>query len=181
MLLLAVTLPVQAVVAATVATRMGRPVLFRQERTGLGGQRFTLLKFRTMRDGTGVDGERLTGLGRFLRRTSLDELPSLANVVRGDLSLVGPRPLLPEYLPLYDPVQSRRHEVRPGITGLAQVSGRNLLSWDEQFRLDVDYVDRVSAGLDAWILLRTVGKVLGQEGIAAPGEQTRQRFTGSQR
>lgn len=178
LLLLMLSLPVQAGVAAAVVLRMGRPILFRQTRIGLQGRSFTLLKFRSMRDGTDGDGDRLTAFGRLLRSTSLDELPSLVNVVRGDLSLVGPRPLLPEYLPLYDPVQARRHEVRPGITGLAQVSGRNLLSWAEQFRLDVDYVDRISPGLDAWILLRTVGKVLGQEGITAPGEQSRQRFTG---
>lgn len=178
LLLLAISLPLQAGVATAVALRMGRPILFRQQRIGLQGRSFTLLKFRTMSEGTDADGERLTALGRLLRRTSLDELPSLVNVVCGDLSLVGPRPLLPEYLPLYDSVQARRHEVRPGITGLAQVSGRNLLSWAEQFRLDVDYVDRLSPGLDAWILFRTVGKVLGQEGITAPGEQSRQRFTG---
>nr|WP_300144130.1 sugar transferase [Propionicimonas sp.] len=179
--LLAVSLPVQAAVAVAVAVDLGRPVLFRQVRTGLRGESFTLLKFRTMRPGSAEDGQRLTGVGRFLRRTSLDELPSLVNVVRGELSLVGPRPLLPEYLPLYDAEQRRRHDVRPGITGLAQVSGRNLLSWQDQFRLDVRYVDTMSARLDAWILLRTIGKVFVQEGIAAAGEPTRSKFTGSGR
>jgi lipopolysaccharide/colanic/teichoic acid biosynthesis glycosyltransferase len=179
--LLAVSLPVQVMVAVAVALDLGRPVLFRQVRTGLHGEPFTLLKFRSMRAGSGNDGQRLTGVGRFLRRTSLDELPSLVNVVRGELSLVGPRPLLPEYLPLYDAEQRRRHEVRPGITGLAQVSGRNLLSWADQFRLDVRYVDTMSARLDAWILLRTIGKVFAQEGIAAAGEHTRAKFTGTER
>jgi lipopolysaccharide/colanic/teichoic acid biosynthesis glycosyltransferase len=179
--LLAVSLPVQVVVAVAVALDVGRPVLFRQVRTGLHGEPFTLLKFRSMRTGRGDDGQRLTGVGRFLRRTSLDELPSLVNVVRGELSLVGPRPLLPEYLPLYDTEQRRRHDVRPGVTGLAQVSGRNLLSWADQFRLDVRYVDTMSARLDAWILLRTIGKVFAQEGIAAAGEPTRAKFTGTDR
>jgi lipopolysaccharide/colanic/teichoic acid biosynthesis glycosyltransferase len=179
--LLAVSLPVQVIVAVAVALDLGRPVLFRQVRTGLHGEPFTLLKFRSMRAGSGNDGQRLTGVGRFLRRTSLDELPSLVNVVRGELSLVGPRPLLPEYLPLYDAEQRRRHEVRPGITGLAQVSGRNLLSWADQFRLDVRYVDTMSARLDAWILLRTIGKVFAQEGIAAAGQHTRAKFTGTER
>jgi lipopolysaccharide/colanic/teichoic acid biosynthesis glycosyltransferase len=179
--LLAVSLPVQVMVAVAVALDLGRPVLFRQVRTGLHGEPFTLLKFRSMRAGSGNDGQRLTGVGRFLRRTSLDELPSLVNVVRGELSLVGPRPLLPEYLPLYDAEQRRRHEVRPGITGLAQVSGRNLLSWADQFRLDVRYVDTMSARLDAWILLRTIGKVFAQEGIAAAGQHTRAKFTGTER
>lgn len=176
--LLVLTMPVQAAVAACVATTMGRPILFRQQRTGAGGREFELIKFRSMLAGDAPDGERLTPMGRFLRRTSLDELPSLLNVVRGELSLVGPRPLLPEYLPLYDSQQRRRHEVRPGITGLAQVSGRNLLSWEEQFRLDVEYVDTMSASMDAGILLRTVVKVWRQEGIAAAGDATRSRFTG---
>ncbi len=178
LVLLVISLPVQAVVALSVAVTMGLPVLFAQERTGLNGRPFVLLKFRSMRPGGGADGVRLTRLGQFLRRTSLDELPSLLNVVRGELSLVGPRPLLPEYLPLYDATQRRRHEVRPGITGLAQVSGRNLLSWEEQFRLDVQYVDGMSARLDAWIVWRTVGKVLTQHGISAVGEPTRARFAG---
>jgi lipopolysaccharide/colanic/teichoic acid biosynthesis glycosyltransferase len=179
--LLAVSLPVQVIVAVAVAIGLGRPVLFRQVRTGWYGQPFTLLKFRSMRLGGDDDGQRLTPVGRFLRRTSLDELPSLVNVVRGELSLVGPRPLLPEYLPLYDAEQRRRHEVRPGITGLAQVSGRNLLSWADQLRLDVRYVDTMSAQLDAWILLRTISKVFAQEGIAADGEHTRAKFTGTER
>lgn len=177
---LAVTLPVQVVTAVAVLGCMGRPVIFRQVRTGLGGAEFTLYKFRTMRDAPGEDADRLTRLGRLLRRTSLDELPSLVNVVRGDMSLIGPRPLLPEYLPLYTAEQFRRHEVRPGMSGLAQVSGRNLLMWENQFDLDVEYVDTWSVGLDLRILWLTVVKVLRQEGITAAGEATRGRFTGRQ-
>jgi lipopolysaccharide/colanic/teichoic acid biosynthesis glycosyltransferase len=176
---LVVTLPIQAITAAAVLASLGRPVIFRQRRTGLGGAEFTLYKFRTMRDAPGEDADRLTRVGRLLRRTSLDELPSLLNVVRGDMSLVGPRPLLPEYLRLYSAEQFRRHEVRPGMSGLAQVSGRNLLIWETQFDLDVEYVDTWSLGLDLRILWLTLVKVLGQEGITAPGEATRGRFTGS--
>jgi lipopolysaccharide/colanic/teichoic acid biosynthesis glycosyltransferase len=152
--------------ALLVRCKLGRPVLFRQIRPGLGGKPFQMVKFRSMTDARGPDGallpdvERLPPFGRFLRASSLDELPELWNVLRGDMSLVGPRPLLMEYLPLYSTEQSRRHEVRPGITGLAQVSGRNTLTWDQKFALDVQYVDRVSASLDIQILFATVKKVL---------------------
>ena len=181
---LVVTAPVQAVVAAVVAADLGRPVLFRQPRPGKNGEVFELVKFRTMRnpDHSHVtDAERLTRLGRFLRATSLDELPTFWNVLKGDMSLVGPRPLLVDYLPRYSPEQARRHEVRPGITGLAQVSGRNNLSWEEKFALDVEYVDKHSLALDVRILCVTVAKVLQRHGIAAPGEVTMSQFTGAGR
>ena len=177
--------PVLAVLALLVRTRLGSPVLFRQARPGRDGRIFAMWKFRTMtdaRDAVGVlrpDAERLTAFGRWLRATSLDELPELWNVIRGDMSLVGPRPLLVEYLPLYSPEQARRHEVRPGITGWAQINGRNALSWEEKFRLDVWYVDHCSFLLDLRILVRTVAKVFVREGIAAAGEATMPRFTGT--
>lgn len=182
--LLVVTLPVQGVVAAMVALKLGRPVVFRQQRPGLHGKPFTLCKFRTMLPvdparGLVDDASRMTGLGRFLRSTSLDELPTLWNVVRGDMSLVGPRPLLVRYLERYSPEQARRHEVRPGLTGLAQVSGRNSLSWEEKFRLDVEYVDRRSLGLDLRILRDTVRAVLRRDGISAAGDATMPEFLGS--
>lgn len=164
---------------------MGSPVVFRQTRPGLRGEPFTIYKFRTMRDVAGVNGtvlpdaDRLTRLGRALRTTSLDELPELWNVLRGDMSLVGPRPLLLEHLPLYTPEQARRHEVRPGITGLAQVSGRNRLGWAERFALDVRYVDDRSLALDARILARTLVVALRGRGIAAQGHATMARFEGS--
>jgi lipopolysaccharide/colanic/teichoic acid biosynthesis glycosyltransferase/glycosyltransferase involved in cell wall biosynthesis len=176
-------LPMLAIAAAVAAT-MGRPVLFRQRRAGLRGEPFTLLKFRTMRDAFGPDGrplpdeERLTHFGLFLRRTSLDELPQLWNVLRGDLSLVGPRPLLLDYLPLYSEHQARRHEVRPGLTGLAQIRGRNSLTWEQRFDLDVWYVDHQSLGLDLRILMQTVLKVLRQEGISGQGSSTMLPFRG---
>ncbi len=176
---LVVLSPVIAVVAIAVALLLGRPVFFRQERPGLGGQSFELIKFRTMRTGPGSDAERLTSLGRFLRSTSLDELPELWNVLKGDMSLVGPRPLLPQYLELYSERQARRHEVRPGVTGLAQVSGRNAVDWDQRFELDVQYVEQASIGLDLRILGRTVSSVVRREGIAADGEATMEPFTGS--
>lgn len=172
------------VVAATVRARLGSPVLFVQTRPGLHGKPFRMFKFRTMlerRDARGEplgDAERLTPIGRFLRDTSLDEIPELWNVLLGDMSLVGPRPLLMEYLPLYSPHQARRHEVRPGITGLAQINGRNLLSWEERFALDVWYVENQSILLDLRILLRTVARVIAREGISARGEATMPRFTG---
>jgi len=171
--LLVLTAPLLVVVAAAVAVTMGRPVFFRQVRPGRGGVPFRLVKFRTMRvvEGAGpeTDAARLTRTGRWLRATSLDELPTLWNVLRGDMSLVGPRPLLLEYLDRYTPRQARRHEVRPGITGLAQVNGRNAVSWEERLRLDVDYVDQVSLRLDLAILARTVRTVLRREGISAEG------------
>jgi lipopolysaccharide/colanic/teichoic acid biosynthesis glycosyltransferase len=180
---LVATAPVQAAVAVAVAVRLGRPVLFRQRRPGLHGEPFTILKFRTMRPvdvGAGHvdDASRLTALGRFLRATSLDELPTLLNVLRGDMSLVGPRPLLMAYVPRYSPAQARRHEVRPGLTGLAQVSGRNAVGWDERLALDVEYVDTRTMRLDLAILLRTVRAVLRREGITAVGEATMTEFLG---
>ena len=168
-----------AVIALAIRVRMGAPVLFRQARPGRHGELFELVKFRTMRSGEGGDAERLTSLGRWLRATSLDELPELWNVLKGDMSLVGPRPLLVEYLPLYSPHQARRHEVRPGITGLAQVAGRNLVDWDERFDLDVRYVDERSLGLDLRIIGQTVRAVLRREGISAEGEATMAPFQGS--
>jgi lipopolysaccharide/colanic/teichoic acid biosynthesis glycosyltransferase len=170
--------PAILAVAAAVRLRLGSPVLFRQERTGRGGRSFTILKFRTMLDGAGSDAERLTSFGRFLRSTSLDELPQLWNVLRGDMSLVGPRPLLPEYLGRYTPRQARRHEVRPGITGWNAVNGRNSMTWDEQFELDVWYVENRSFWLDLRILGLTVVEVVRRTGIAQPGEATRERFGG---
>lgn len=168
--------------ALVVRFNMGSPILFRQSRPGLHGRSFDLYKFRSMRDpivGGTSDGERLTSFGRWLRATSLDELPELWNVLRGDMSLVGPRPLLPEYLPLYSARQARRHEVRPGITGWAQVNGRNALSWEERFELDVWYVEHRTLWLDIKILALTVGAVLTRRGINAAGEATMTKFTGS--
>lgn len=176
--------PVILIVALLVRVRLGRPVLFRQERSGLGGRPFEMLKFRTMLDGRTADGaelpdaERLTPFGRGLRATSLDELPELWNVLRGDMSLVGPRPLLMEYLPLYSPRQARRHEVRPGITGHAQVNGRNTVGWDERLEMDVWYVDHRSLALDLRILVKTVANVLRRRGICAHGHATMPKFTG---
>jgi lipopolysaccharide/colanic/teichoic acid biosynthesis glycosyltransferase len=164
--------------------KLGSPVLFKQFRPGLHGQPFEMVKFRTMTDERGPDdallsdAQRLTSLGRFLRSSSLDELPELWNVLRGEMSLVGPRPLLMEYLPLYTPEQARRHEVRPGITGWAQVNGRNAISWADKFALDVWYVDHQSLWLDLRILWLTVRKVLVRDGISAAGEPTMPRFEG---
>jgi sugar transferase EpsL len=183
--LLVLLSPALAVVAALVAVGMGRPVLFRQQRPGLHGKSFTILKFRTMVDATDGEGnqlpdeQRITRLGRFLRRTSLDELPELLNVLRGDMSLVGPRPLLTEYLPLYSQEQMRRHDVRPGITGWSQVNGRNALTWDEKLALDVWYVDHRSLRLDLRILQMTIGQVVKGEGIAHPGVATMEPFQGA--
>jgi lipopolysaccharide/colanic/teichoic acid biosynthesis glycosyltransferase len=166
--------------------KLGGPVLFRQVRAGLHGRPFKMVKFRTMTDERGPDGQllpdavRLTPFGRWLRATSLDELPELWNVLKGDMSLVGPRPLLMEYLLLYTPEQARRHEVRPGITGWAQINGRNAISWEAKFKLDVWYVDSRSLWLDIKILRLTVKKVLVRDGISAAGEATMPRFTGSQ-
>lgn len=177
--------PVLAIVALQINRKMGSPVLFRQIRPGLNGKPFEMIKFRTMKDavdGQGnplPDSERLTPFGQFLRSSSLDELPELWNVLKGDMSLVGPRPLLMEYLPLYTPEQYRRHEVRPGVTGWAQINGRNALSWEEKFRLDVWYVDNRSLWLDIKILFLTVKKVVVRDGISADGEATMPKFTGS--
>lgn len=168
-----------------VRRKLGRPMFFRQMRPGLHGQPFQMVKFRTMTDTCGPDGQllpdadRLTPFGRFLRASSLDELPELWNVLKGDMSLVGPRPLLMEYLPRYSVEQARRHEVRPGITGWAQVNGRNALSWEEKFKLDVWYVDHRSLWLDIKILWLTVRKVLVREGISGDGHATMSEFKGS--
>jgi lipopolysaccharide/colanic/teichoic acid biosynthesis glycosyltransferase len=181
---LVATLPVQAVVALLVRLRLGRPVLFKQQRPGLHGEPFEMVKFRTMLNPDPAadlitDEQRLTSLGRLLRASSLDELPSLWNIVRGDMSLVGPRPLLMRYLPRYTAEQARRHEVRPGLTGLAQVSGRNALTWEQKFELDVEYVDRHTVLGDLRILAATVGKVLRRDGIAAEDSATMTEFMGS--
>ncbi len=182
--LLVLALPL-LVIAILVRLKLGAPVLFRQDRPGFRGQIFSMMKFRTMtdqRDSQGLlmpDSERLTPFGLALRRTSLDELPEFWNVLRGEMSLVGPRPLLVEYLPLYSQEQARRHDVRPGITGWSQVNGRNDQDWSIQLAQDVWYVDHRSLGLDFRILLRTVGKVLRAEGITQSGQATRSRFTGT--
>ncbi len=176
------SLPVQAAVAVAIRRSMGSPVLFRQQRPGKEGVVFELVKFRTMRhpDGDHVtDAERLTPLGRWLRSTSLDELPTLWNVLKGDMSLVGPRPLLVEYLPLYSSEQARRHEVRPGVTGLAQISGRNALSWEDKFALDVEYVGRRCTSMDLRILVLTLREVARREGISGIGTATMTPFTGT--
>lgn len=178
--------PVLLIVYVLVSVNLGSPALFRQQRPGLHGQPFMMIKFRTMLDALDADGNplpddvRLTRFGRLLRATSLDELPELWNVLKGDMSLVGPRPLLMEYLPLYSAEQARRHEVRPGITGWAQVNGRNALSWPQKFALDVWYVDNRSLLLDIRILLLTVKKVFVREGISAEGQATASRFTGEE-
>ncbi len=178
-LALLIAAPIMLVVAICIRLTMGKPILFRQRRPGLHGAPFTLFKFRTMRDSAGSDGERITTVGAFLRRTSLDELPELWNVIRGDMSLVGPRPLLMQYLTRYSPEQMRRHEVLPGITGMAQVNGRNALSWDERLALDVWYVDHRSIWLDFKILLRTVRIILGRRGIGHQGHATMPEFMGT--
>lgn len=180
-----VTLPLMLFGALVVLLGMGAPIFFSQVRPGYRGIPFKVYKFRTMRDALGADGQplpdavRLTRWGQWLRRTSIDELPQLFNVLKGDMSLVGPRPLLMEYLPLYSAEQMRRHEVQPGITGWAQVNGRNVQSWDERFRLDIWYVDHRSFWLDLKILWLTVRKVLAREGVSAAGEATMHKFTGN--
>lgn len=176
--------PVIVFVAWKVSRKLGSPVLFRQVRPGRNGKPFEMVKFRTMKDAvdsTGnplPDADRMTPFGSFLRSSSLDELPELWNVLKGDMSLVGPRPLLMEYLPLYSTEQYRRHDTRPGVTGWAQVNGRNSLSWEEKFKLDVWYVDNRTLILDVKILLMTVRKVLKRDGISADGEVTMSKFTG---
>lgn len=184
-LLLVGLAPVLVFVACLVRWKLGRPVLFRQTRPGKNAEPFVMLKFRTMldaRDGNGdplPDNIRLTPFGRFLRSTSLDELPELFNVLKGEMSLVGPRPLLMHYVPLYSSTQMRRHEAKPGITGWAQVNGRNALSWDDKFKLDVWYVDNRSFWLDLKIIAMTVDRVLRRSGISAEGEATSQPFMGN--
>lgn len=179
--------PVLLILCVLVRIKLGSPVFFRQQRPGLHGKPFMMIKFRTMLDACDGQGNplpddvRLTRFGRMLRATSLDELPELWNVLKGDMSLVGPRPLLMDYLPLYSPEQARRHEVRPGITGWAQINGRNALSWPDKFALDVWYVDHRTLLLDIRILLLTVRKVFVREGISAEGHATTTRFTGEDR
>jgi sugar transferase EpsL len=179
--------PVLLVLAVLVRIRLGTPILFSQIRPGLGGRPFRMYKFRTMTDARDAEGNllpdhvRLTPLGKFLRSSSLDELPELWNVLKGDMSLVGPRPLLMEYLPLYNQRQNRRHEVRPGITGWAQVNGRNAIGWDQKFELDVWYVENQSFWLDLKILFLTVWKVIRRDGISAAGEATMPKFTGTEK
>jgi len=176
--------PVIAIVAWQVRRKLGSPLFFRQVRPGLNGRPFEMIKFRTMRDAADAagnplaDSERMTSFGKFLRSSSLDELPELWNVLKGEMSLVGPRPLLMEYLPLYSPEQYRRHEVRPGVTGWAQVNGRNALSWDEKFTLDVWYVDNRSFWLDLKIIFLTIKTVVVRDGISADGDVTMPKFTG---
>lgn len=180
-------LPVMTVLGLLISFTIGRPVLFRQQRTGLHGRPFTLLKFRTMTDARDAqgnllpDGDRLTRLGRFLRRTSLDELPTFINVVKGEMSLVGPRPLITVYLDRYSPEQMRRHEVKPGITGWNQINGRNAITWEQKLALDVWYVDNGSLLLDIKILAITVWKVLTGQGVAAPGNATMPEFMGTRK
>lgn len=181
---LALTGPAMAVAAVAVRVSMGAPVFFRQERPGLGGRPFRLWKFRTMSDARGPDGQllpdeqRLTAVGQFIRSTSLDELPQLLNVLKGEMSLVGPRPLLMRYLPRYNARQAKRHDMKPGITGLTAVRGRNALTWAEKFEFDVQYVEQWSLALDARILLETVGKVLNRGGVSNQGHVTMPEFMG---
>ncbi|WP_372815078.1 sugar transferase [Psychrobacter sp.] len=177
--------PVYAITAYKVKKNLGSPVIFKQTRPGLNGKPFEMIKFRSMKDAIDAEGnpleddERLTAFGKTLRNSSLDELPELWNVIKGDMSLVGPRPLLMEYLPLYNDEQARRHLVRPGITGYAQVNGRNAIGWHEKFTLDTWYVDHQSLWLDIMILVKTVKKVIIKDGISADGEATMSKFTGN--
>lgn len=183
---LAVLSPLYIFVAYKVKKNLGSPVLFRQVRPGLNGQPFEMIKFRTMKDAVDAQGnslpdsERLTAFGKMLRATSLDEMPELWNVIKGDMSIVGPRPLLMEYLPLYNTEQAKRHNVRPGMTGYAQVNGRNAIGWEEKFKLDTWYVENRSLWLDFKIMLKTIQKVISKDDISAEGEATMTRFTGSQ-
>lgn len=185
-IILLLLLPVFIVLSILVKTKLGSPILFTQIRPGLNGKPFKLLKFRSMTDSVDDNGlllpdeKRLTNFGKALRASSLDELPSLVNVIKGDMSFIGPRPLLMEYLPLYTAHQSRRHEVRPGITGWAQVNGRNAISWEKKFEYDVWYVDNKSFWLDIKIIILTIKKVFKKEGIASEGEATMSKFKGNQ-
>ncbi len=179
--------PLYAFVAYKVKKNLGSPVLFRQVRPGLYGKPFEMIKFRTMKDAVDAkgqplpDSERLTAFGKMLRSTSLDEMPELWNVIKGDMSIVGPRPLLTEYLPLYNEEQAKRHNVRPGMTGYAQVNGRNAIGWEEKFKLDTWYVEHQSTLLDFKIMFKTVHKVLAKDDISAEGEATMTRFTGTEK
>jgi lipopolysaccharide/colanic/teichoic acid biosynthesis glycosyltransferase len=185
LLVLVLLSPVMLILAVLLGIKQGWPVFFTQVRPGLDGSLFKLVKFRTMRDAYDADGQplpdeqRITGLGRFMRRSSLDELPEFFNVLMGDMSVVGPRPLLVQYLERYSPEQARRHDVLPGVTGWAQVNGRNALTWDEKFKLDVWYVDHWSFGLDLHIILMTIGNVLRQRGISQAGHATMPEFMGN--
>lgn len=178
--------PLYFIIARKVKKNLGSPVLFRQVRPGLNGQPFEMIKFRTMKDAADAQGnplpdsERLTPFGKMLRSSSLDEMPELWNVIKGDMSVVGPRPLLMEYLPLYNEEQAKRHNVRPGMTGHAQVNGRNAISWEEKFKLDTWYVENQSTLLDFKIMLKTVQKVIAKDDISAAGEATMTKFTGSE-
>lgn len=182
---LIILLPLYAFIAYKVKKNLGSPVLFRQVRPGLHGKPFEMIKFRTMKDAVDEQGnplpdsERLTPFGQMLRSTSLDEMPELWNVIKGDMSIVGPRPLLMEYLPLYSPEQAKRHDVRPGMTGHAQVNGRNAIGWEEKFKLDTWYVENQSIWLDFKIMFKTVHKVLAKDDISAEGEATMTKFTGT--
>jgi lipopolysaccharide/colanic/teichoic acid biosynthesis glycosyltransferase len=182
---LVVLSPLLLVVALLVRKKLGTPVIFHQKRPGKGGKIFTLCKFRTMTDGRDEAGNllpdevRLTAFGKLLRSTSLDELPELWNILKGDMSIIGPRPLLVQYLPLYNATQARRHEVRPGLTGLAQVNGRNAITWEKKFEYDVEYVDNLSFALDCRIFLKTIKAVLKREGISSATEATMEVFTGT--
>ena len=177
--------PLYAIIAYKVKKNLGSPVLFRQVRPGLHGKPFEMIKFRTMKDAVDEhgnplpDSERLTPFGQMLRSTSLDEMPELWNVIKGDMSIVGPRPLLMEYLPLYSPEQAKRHDVRPGMTGHAQVNGRNAIGWEEKFKLDIWYVENRSIWLDFKIMFKTVHKVLAKDDISAEGDVTMPKFTGN--
>lgn len=177
--------PIMIIIAVLVRVKLGSPVLFRQQRPGLNEHIFTMYKFRTMTDQTGPDGDllpdhiRLTKFGKMLRSSSLDELPELLNILKGDMSIVGPRPLLVKYLSLYNAQQKRRHEVRPGLTGLAQVSGRNSITWEEKFRQDIKYIDSLSIGLDCKVILWTVKKVFAREGINSGDSETMDEFKGN--
>lgn len=177
--------PLLLIVALMVRLKLGTPILFRQQRPGLSQQPFTLIKFRTMKDDCDAQGnllpdsERLTSFGKFLRSTSMDELPELINVLKGEMSLVGPRPLLMHYLELYTPEQMRRHEMRPGLTGWAQINGRNMLTWEDKFSLDIWYVDHQSLSVDLKIILLTFWKIFKREGVRQPGQATAEPFKGS--
>ena len=185
LILLILFSPLILLVTLVITVSMGRPVYFAQRRPGLHGQIFTIYKFRTMtdeKDSRGnllPDSERLKGVGQFIRNLSLDELPQLFNVLKGEMSFIGPRPLLPEYLPLYTPQQARRHDVKPGITGWAQINGRNAISWEEKFRYDIEYVENISFAFDLKIFYRTLTKLLIREGISQNGEATMEKFNGT--
>jgi len=186
LLLLLLTAPILILTALLIYLKMGRPIFFRQRRPGKGGEIFSIFKFRTMSDEKDANGHllpdevRLKGLGRWIRSTSIDELPQLINVLRGEMSFIGPRPLLEEYLPLYTPEQAQRHDVLPGITGWAQVNGRNTLNWQDRFRYDVEYVHKCSLGFDLKIIAMTIKKVLKREGVSAQNHVTVEKFTGNE-